>query len=190
MSGKLTFVTSNKGKLKEAKERFLSLGIEIVGELMNYPEVQADTLEEVARTSARWLKARVEAPFILDDSGLFIRALDGFPGVYSSYAYRTIGVRGILKLMEGRSVRGAVFRTMVAYTDERNVVKVFKGEVKGEIVEELKGSFGFGYDPIFRPEGHEKTFGEMETVEKNEVSHRAMAFDGLCDYLKESSSSG
>ncbi len=185
MVTKITFVTSNKGKLNEARERFGGLDMVIGEERLRYPEVQADTLVEVARTSANWLKTRVETPFFLDDSGMFIKALDGFPGVYSAYVYRTLGPRGILTLMKGRSVREAVFRTVIAFMDERNRIHLFEGECRGEIIEELRGKFGFGYDPIFRPEGAEMTFAQMETEAKNRISHRAMAFHGLAEHLKK-----
>ena len=182
---KLTFVTSNAGKLREVKKRFEESDIEIVGERIHYPEIQADSLAEVARHGARWLKNRLEAPFMLEDSGLFIRALDGFPGVYSAYVYRTIGNRGILKLMERRSIRDAVFSTVVALVDANDRIHTFEGTCSGTITKEITGKQGFGFDPVFIPEGEEKTFGEMETEEKNEYSHRSRAFSELLTFMSE-----
>ena len=185
MNMKLTFVTSNAGKLREVKKRFEESDIEIVGERIHYPEIQADSLAEVARHGARWLKNRLEAPFMLEDSGLFIRALDGFPGVYSAFVYRTLGNRGILKLMERRSIRDAVFRTVVALVDANDRIHTFEGVCSGTITKEITGKQGFGFDPIFIPEGEEKTFGEMETEEKNEYSHRSRAFSELLAFLAD-----
>lgn len=183
MKMKITFVTSNTGKLREVKKRFEASDIEVVGERIPYPEIQADSLTEVALHGARWLKTRLETPFMLEDSGLFIRALEGFPGVYSAYAYATLGNRGILKLMERRSIRDAVFRTVVALVDANDRIHTFEGQCGGTITKEITGPQGFGFDPIFIPEGEEKTFGEMETEEKNKHSHRSRAFSEVLAFL-------
>ncbi|WP_010479481.1 XTP/dITP diphosphatase [Thermococcus zilligii] len=180
---RLAFITSNPGKVMEAREYLEPLGIEVYQVKIGYPEIQADTLEEVAEYGARWIAERFKEPFFLDDSGLFIEALNGFPGVYSAYVYRTIGIKGILKLMEGLNDRRAYFKSVIAYWDGE--LHTFEGRVDGEITTEPLGSGGFGFDPIFRPEGFEKTFAEMTTEEKNRISHRGRALKAFATWLKE-----
>ncbi|NJE04220.1 XTP/dITP diphosphatase [Thermococcus sp. MV11] len=180
---RLAFITSNPGKVEEARKYFEPLGVEVYQLKVDYPEIQADTLEEVAEYGARWLAERLDGPFFLDDSGLFIDALNGFPGVYSAYVYRTLGVDGILKLMEGVEDRRAHFRSVIAYWD--NELYLFTGRVEGEITREKRGTMGFGFDPIFKPTGFEETFAEMTTDEKNRISHRGRALKAFAEWLKE-----
>ena len=180
---RLAFITSNPGKVEEAKRYFEPLGVEIYQLKMEYPEIQADTLEEVARFGVEWLGKRLDVPFFLDDSGLFIDALNGFPGVYSAYVYRTLGIDGILKLMKGVKNRNAHFRSVIAYWDGE--VHLFTGRVDGEIINEKRGSGGFGFDSIFVPEGFTRTFAEMTTEEKNLISHRGRALKAFAEWLKE-----
>ncbi len=150
---------------------------------MSYPEEQLDTIEEVATKSADYLKGVMESDFFIDDSGLFIEELGGFPGVYSSYVNRTLGNGGILRLMEGKPNRSAEFRTCIAYYDGN--VNLIAGSTKGTIAAELKGKNGFGFDPIFIPEGYTMTYAEMTLEEKNAVSHRSKAVLAFVDYLKK-----
>ena len=121
---------------------------------------------------------------MVEDAGLFIEALKGFPGPYSSYVYKTLGVQGILKLMEGVKRREAYFLSAIAYAEPGLEPKVFLGKVEGFIVPEARGSKGFGFDPIFQPKGSEKTFAEMGVEEKNRFSHRAKALSALAEWLK------
>jgi XTP/dITP diphosphohydrolase len=180
---RLAFVTSNPGKVEEAKKYFEPLGIEVYQLRLEYPEIQADKLEDVAEYGAKWLSERIKEPFFLDDSGLFIDALNGFPGVYSAYAYRTLGVGGILKLMSGEENRSAYFKSVIAYWNGE--LHFFIGRVDGEITIEPRGSDGFGFDPIFKPRGFDKTFAEMTTEEKNEISHRGKALRAFAQWLRE-----
>jgi XTP/dITP diphosphohydrolase len=180
---RIAFVTSNPGKVEEARTYFEPLGIEVYQLHFPYPEIQADTLEEVAEYGVKWLSERLNLPFFLDDSGLFIEALRGFPGVYSAYVYKTLGYEGILKLLEGIEKREAYFKSVVAYWDGE--VHMFSGRVDGEITREPRGSGGFGFDPIFRPHGFDKTFAEMTTEEKNKISHRGRALKAFAEWLKE-----
>ena len=180
---RLAFVTSNPGKSEEARKYFEPLGVEVYQLRFPYPEIQADTLEEVAEYGAKWLAERIDGPFFLDDSGLFINALKGFPGVYSAYVYKTLGIDGILKLLEGVDDRSAYFKSVVAYWDGE--LHLFKGRVDGEIIREKRGNGGFGFDPVFRPSGFDRTFAEMTTEEKNEISHRGRALKAFAEWLKE-----
>ncbi len=168
------FITSNEGKYKEVREMARKYGVEIEWMRMKYLEPQGSDLEEIARLSALMLAEKIDGKFFIEDSGLFIEALKGFPGPYSSYVFKTIGNEGILRLMEGVENRKAYFKAVVAYYDG-NDVHTFTGVVEGEISKEVRGSEGFGYDPIFLYQG--RTFAEMKTEEKNKVSHRRRAFE-------------
>lgn len=169
----MKFITSNEGKFREARDIAKKFGIEIEWLKMEYEELQGFELEEIAKRSAEILAREIREPFFIEDSGLFIEALNGFPGPYSSYVFKTIGNRGILKLMDGISNRRAYFKAVVAYFDGSKVY-IFDGRVDGEISKEIRGSKGFGFDPIFLYRG--KTFAEMGE-EKNLVSHRRMALE-------------
>jgi len=165
---RLVFVTSNKGKVEEVKKYLSPLGVEIVQKNIEYPEIQANSLEEVVAFGINWLKERIDEPFFIDDSGLFIESLNGFPGVYSAYVYKTLGNEGILKLMGGVNDRRAYFKSVIGFYNGE--LHMFKGVVHGKITHEKRGNKGFGFDPIFMPEGYSKTFAEMETEEKNKIS--------------------
>jgi XTP/dITP diphosphohydrolase len=126
----------------------------------------------------------VDVPILIEDAGLYIDKYYGFPGPYSSYALRTIDNEGILKLMEGETERGARYLSAVAFRDGDTSVS-FTGEVVGRIAMEMRGTNGFGYDPIFMPEeGDGRTFGEMSASEKARISHRARAFRKLGEWLR------
>ena len=182
----LYFVTSNKGKLKEAQQSFSDLNINIVQKNVGNPEIQADSLEDVALHGANYLKEKINHPFILEDAGLFIDKLNGFPGVYSAYVFYMIGLNGILTLMqdfEGKN-RFAIFKSVYAYCEPSKSPEIFLGECNGKISKRIVGEHGFGYDPIFIPEKNTKTFAEMEIEEKNLYSHRSKSLKKLKNFLK------
>ncbi len=149
------------------------------------PEIQADTLEEVVDAALKWLWDRYHVPIIIDDSGLFIDSLKGFPGVYSAYVLKTLGCPGILKLMDGLEDRGAEFRCCAGYVDAEGKIISRSGLSRGVITDAMRGSDGFGFDPIFAPEGHELTFAELDLNVKNGISHRGRAFAMLVDAIRE-----
>ncbi len=173
------FVTSNEGKYREARAIGEKYGIEVGWIQLEYLEPQGNDLEEIARKSAEMLSKEMSSQFFIEDSGLFIEALKGFPGPYSSYVFKTIGNEGIIKLMDGVEDRRAYFMAVIAYWDGKEV-KTFTGRVDGKISEEIRGEHGFGYDPIFEFEG--KTFAEMGE-EKNEYSHRRRALEKFFEWL-------
>jgi len=173
----MLFITGNRHKYEEIKRIIEEIDMLSIP----YPEIQADSLEEVAEYGIEYLKEKVEGDFFIEDSGLFIEALKGFPGVYSSYVFRTIGNEGILKLMENINSREAKFVSVIGYYDGE--VHIFRGESRGIISHQIRGNRGFGYDPIFIPEGCDKTFGEMEKEEKNEYSHRGKSSRKFREYL-------
>lgn len=176
----MKFVTSNENKFKEAKEVAEKFSIEIEWLKMEYEEPQALELEIIARRSAEILAEKIREPFFIEDSGLFINALNGFPGPYSSYVYKTIGNEGILRLMAGIENRKAYFKAVIAYFDG-NEVRTFTGIVHGEIAFEIRGKKGFGFDPIFLY--GDRTFAEMGE-EKNLVSHRRRALEKFFTSIK------
>jgi XTP/dITP diphosphohydrolase len=178
------FITSNKGKFLEAKTKFSGLDIKIIQKNLGYPEIQADSLEEVALFGAKHIQKKFDKPFILEDAGLFIDSLNGFPGVYSAYIYYKIGLSGILRLLKNEKNRKAIFRSVYAYGESGKDPILFIGECRGTISDRELGSHGFGYDPIFIPENCKKTFAQMETKEKNKVSHRGASLIKLKDFFK------
>jgi XTP/dITP diphosphohydrolase len=182
----LYFITSNKGKIREATEKLRPLGFSVVQKDLGYPEIQADSLEEVAQQGIKHVQAKFYQAFMLEDAGLFIDALQGFPGVYSKYVFFTIGLPGILRLLDGMENRKAVFRSVYAYSEPGKGPVIVVGACKGTISIEQRGGHGFGYDPIFIPNNEEKTFGEMTIEEKNRFSHRAKALEKLITVLRTS----
>lgn len=179
------FITSNKGKLLEVKEKLSAVNVEVVQRDIGYPEVQADSLEDVARFGVEYIQKKIDHPLILEDAGLFIDVLQGFPGVYSSYVFYTIGLKGILKLLEGLDgdKRKACFRSVVAYKEPDKKPELFIGECCGRIATEELGEYGFGYDPIFILDGDTRTFAQMNVREKNRFSHRGKSLEKLIDFF-------
>jgi XTP/dITP diphosphohydrolase len=171
------FVTSNIHKFNEARRVLAEKGVATAMLKIQITEIQSDDLEKIAKTSVREAAEKSALPVLVEDAGLFIEALKGFPGPYSSYIFQTLGTRGVLKLIEGTHKRKAYFHSVVAfYSPEQASPKCFHGKVEGEIAPEERGNKGFGFDPIFVPrEGDGKTFAEMTTTEKNRFSHRAQA---------------
>jgi XTP/dITP diphosphohydrolase len=171
------FVTSNKGKFAEARAIFEDLVQRDIG----YAEIQADTLEEVALYGMKEVAARLQGPVMLEDAGLFVEALKGFPGVYSAYVQKTIGNAGILRLMEGQEYRKAYFKSVVAYAEPGMETVMFSGEVHGQIGFEARGKKGYGYDPIFYV--GDVSLAEMDLENKNQISHRAGSMRALKKWL-------
>ncbi|BDC19181.1 non-canonical purine NTP pyrophosphatase [Acidianus sp. HS-5] len=174
-------VTGNRRKFEEMNQIALEYGIKL--SMINLPkfEIQADRLEDVVRHAASVFYSMLYEPIILEDSGLFIEILNGFPGPYTKFVKKTLDIKGVLKLMKNEKNRNAYFKTALAYVNE-NEIRIFTGEVHGRISEEAMGNSGFGFDPIFIPEGSDKTFAEMEIEEKNKYSHRSRAFKKFLEY--------
>ncbi len=173
----MLFVTGNPAKFEEASALIPGLKQADIGP----PEIQADRLEDVARFSVEYAYKELGEPCFVEDAGLFVNALNGFPGAYSHYAFDTIGSKGILRLLEGVKDRGARFEACIAYHDGKGV-RVFSGRVDGAIASRELGSGGFGFDPIFVPNGHDRTFAE-DPAHKQEVSHRARALRKFLGFL-------
>lgn len=176
---KITMVTSNVGKAKEVAA-FFGGSVEVAHVVLEIPEHRSDDVGEIARGKAQYAYERLKTPLLVDDTGLFIDALSGFPGPYAAYALHSIGNTGILKLMEGNPDRTARFITAIAFADLQGV-QIFKGIIDGHIAHAPRGTGGFGYDPIFEVEG--KTLAELPLEEKIRMSHRARALAAFHDWF-------
>jgi len=177
----INLVTSNLGKVREFKA---ILGNEIIINHIEkeYRELRSDDPEEIARDAAKRLANELKKPIVVEDSGLFIKALNDFPGTNSSYIHKRIGLKGILKLMENVDDRICYYKSAVGYCKPGKEPVSFFGEEEGTLAKEVRGSHGFGHDPIFIPENSEKTYGEMENCE-NLKRFRKIAAEKLKDYL-------
>lgn len=189
---RIVFATNNKHKLEEVKA-VLGPGYELVtpqevGVTEDIPEEQ-DTLEGNASQKSNYLYNKTGENCFADDTGLEVEALGGAPGVYSArYAGEAkdpaANMALLLENLKGEANRNARFRTVISLILDGKEY-LFEGEVKGRIIDELHGTGGFGYDPIFVPEGHTRTFAEMSGEEKNGMSHRGRAVEKLALFFRE-----
>lgn len=190
----LLIATNNKDKVKEIKHILEGLDIEVYSLSDRNIEIEVeedrDTLEGNALKKAKEVYEQAGIPCSADDTGLFVDALNGEPGVYSSrYAgenvtYADNRYKLLFNMSEvGHGERAAEFRTVVCYYYGDNEYKFFNGVCRGTITTEEKGENGFGYDAIFMPDGYEKTFAELGLNEKNKISHRAKAFMKFREYF-------
>ena len=195
---RIVFATNNQHKLQEIREilspEFEIVSLKEIGCHEDIPET-GNTLEENALQKARYISERYHISCFADDTGLEVEALEGAPGVHSArYAEGTdhdseANMTKLLRKLEGKENRQARFRTVIALIelgeDETENVHLFEGIVEGHISTERQGTEGFGYDPIFVPEGYEKSFAALGETIKNHISHRARAVKKLADYLKQ-----
>ena len=200
---KIVFATNNKHKLEEIRsilgESIEVLSLKDIGCDVDIPET-GTTLEENALQKAQYIYDNYHLSVFADDTGLEVDALNGAPGVYSA---RYAGGEGhdsvanmtkLLKELGENNNRHARFRTVIALIEKKDVcpcgctsikeIHRFEGIVEGEIIRERRGGEGFGYDPIFQPEGYDKTFAELGMDIKNHISHRARAVEKLAEYLR------
>lgn len=187
----LVFATGNSHKLQEVqglfKEGFALSCLKDVNITEEIPET-ADNLVDNALQKAWYVYNKCGIPCFADDTGLEVEALDGAPGVYSArYAGEQkdskLNMLLLLKNMTGKENRNARFRTIIAYIDENAQEHIFEGEIRGKIIENMAGENGFGYDPIFVPEGYDKTFAQLSSETKNKISHRARAMEKFLSYI-------
>lgn len=187
---KLIFTSNNKHKIQEIRNllpnNFTILSLEDINCFEDIPET-ADTIEGNAILKANYISERYEIPCFADDSGLEVEALHGAPGVHSaryagSQRSDADNIQKLLTELQSTANRKAQFKTVIAlnYKGEQHL---FTGIIKGEITHSPSGTNGFGYDPIFVPENHQKTFAEMTSEEKNQISHRAIAVNKLIQWL-------
>jgi len=191
MKRKLVFATNNPHKLQEVSQilgdQIELLSLKDINCDVDIPET-ADTLEGNALLKAQYIYQHYGLNAFGDDTGLEIEALNNEPGVYSA-RYAGIdkdskaNMLKVLDKLQGITNRKAQFRTAISLILDGKEY-MFEGIIKGQIIEEERGEAGFGYDPIFMPDGYDKTFAELGNDVKNEISHRALAVKALCDFLK------
>ena len=195
---RILFATGNPHKVAEAVQMLSPLGhgvepLLVDGEAPDFVEPQAEGLEAVAFAKIEQARMMIEgteledSAIMVEDSGLFIDSLDGFPGAYSSFVEGTVGLDGILRLLEEADDRGAEYRA-VAIVDLDGRTWQSNGVCRGRISGEMLGTGGFGYDPIFIPnEGDGRTCAQMSAEEKSAISHRGQALKGLSEVLSPAS---
>lgn len=175
---KVAFASTNENKYREVRSILAQRGLEVEFAKTELVEIQSDSLEAIAREKAKSAYLQVSRTVIVEDDGLFIDGLGGFPGQYSSYVFKTIGNAGIVKLLSGVRARSASFVSLIAFSDGK-ATTVFEGKVNGAIVDK-QAAGGWGYDPIFVPDGASGTFAEL--ANKNDYSHRRKALDLFADW--------
>lgn len=188
----ILLASANPHKIEELRQVLAPMGIELKS-TADYPgagDVIEDKphLEGNALKKARFWYMKTGIPSLADDTGLEVDALNGAPGVYSArYAGENVtyddNVNKLLAELEGKENRSAQFRTVIAFVTGKNEF-LFEGICRGEIIREKRGDKGFGYDPVFVPENHTKTFAELSSEEKNKISHRGLAVEKMINYLK------
>lgn len=197
MKKEIIFATHNDHKVRELKEIINTTCEKCNIEILTLKDIQFDvkipetknTLEGNAIQKARFIRNHTGYDCFADDTGLEIEALNGEPGIYSArYAGEEASfednVRKVLKKLNGAKNRNARFRTVIAHSvDSKDYL--FEGEIEGVILETPRGDGGFGYDPIFRPKKHRKSFAEMPDKQKNKISHRYHATKQFAVWLKE-----
>lgn len=190
MKEEIVFATNNQNKLKEVREilseKYVIRSLQEIGYNKDIPET-ADTLTGNAILKAQTIYEFAGLPVLADDTGLEIEFLEGRPGVYSArYAGLKCSaeqnMQKVLMEMSDTINRKAKFRTVIAYINNGNK-QIFEGEVTGNILLEKKGKGGFGYDPIFQPDGYELSFAEMTPQQKNKISHRGRAVANMVNFL-------
>ncbi|HEX5168771.1 MAG TPA: RdgB/HAM1 family non-canonical purine NTP pyrophosphatase [Cyclobacteriaceae bacterium] len=193
MISEICFATNNKHKLAEVRFilgsdfRILSLGDFNIQE--DLPETK-DSFEGNSEQKAKYLFTKIKIPCFADDSGLEVESLNGEPGIFSArYAGEhksdEDNIQLLLRNLKGAKNRNAQFRTVITFIDEHGESHYFEGTIKGAILEEKRGTSGFGYDPLFVPRRQVKTFAEMSPQEKNAMSHRSIAVRKLAAFLME-----
>jgi XTP/dITP diphosphohydrolase len=181
----VVFVTKNQNKIEELSPLFKEFDVDFIQSALEKHEIRSDEVKDIAREAAIRAYSEVGSPVVVDDTGLHISALNGFPRSYPAFVLTTIGLVGILKLMKNEENRDAFFTTAVGYCDSEGP-RTFVGHMHGTISELEIGTAGFGYDPIFIPKGYSKTYAQLSFSEKIQVSHRTKAFREFLKWYTES----
>lgn len=171
----MKFVTGNPNKVKEAQ---MILGITLDQVDISIEEIQTCDVEAAVNHKVREAYTKLGQPVMVEDSGLVFEAWNGLPGALVKWFENTVGLDGMARMLDPFSNRDAVAQCFVGLADGSDIV-IGKGEVRGTIAESPRGRNGFGWDTLFIPEGHDRTFAEMTAEEKNEISHRKLAFEDV-----------
>nr|WP_246060413.1 RdgB/HAM1 family non-canonical purine NTP pyrophosphatase [Peptoniphilus catoniae] len=191
---KIVLSSDNKNKILEIKDILRGLPVDLLSKSqvgLGDMEVEEnfESLEENAQIKAQEIKKRVDLSVIADDTGLFVEALNGEPGVHSArYAGEhddAANRRKLLESMKEKENRKAYFKTVISYIEKSGKEHLFQGICQGEIIREERGENGFGYDSLFLPKGFNKTFAEMTEEDKNKISHRSKALEEFRKFLEE-----
>jgi len=182
---KLTFITTNKYKVEEIDAVLKNYGLEIEQVVMEYPEDKEKDVAEVAAESAKYLSKKLNKPVITEDTGLYFKAYNNFPGALPKFLFKGVGFEGIFKLLRGKDKK-AYFKTVIAYCEPDEDPILFEAEMHGSITEKiiLPSADVMPYDHIFIPAGRSKAIVEMSTEEKNSFSQRGQTAAKLGEYLK------
>jgi XTP/dITP diphosphohydrolase len=176
---RIYFVTSNRGKFREVAH---VLGPGLVMRAIEVHEIQAIEVKDVVEEKAKEAYGMLKKPLIVEDTGLYIRALNGFPGAFARWLFDCISNERLCMMLKDFKDRSAYAETCICFYDGKRS-RVFSGRVSGEMTMRPKGNRGWGYDPIFRPKGSQRTFGEMSMEQKNGMSGRAEAAAKLKAWL-------
>ena len=179
-SSELFFASSNNHKFEEAQRILSNLGLEINMFKTTLEEIQSNSMNEIAKRKALDAFRKIKKPVIIEDDGLFIESLDGFPGPYSSYVYDTIGNKGIMRLLENIETRNAKFVAIIAYCNGVDDIQLFESSIPGKISLSIEEG-GWGYDPIFIPDGESKTYANVS--DKDKFSHRSASLKKFSDWF-------
>lgn len=178
---KITFVTSNKGKFGEAQQ-ILDIPLKMVKHELD--ELQSLNLEKIVKHKIEQAAKIVKEPFIVDDTGIYMHEWKGFPGPFVKFIYEQGGCELFLKMLERTKSRKGYALCVIGFYDGKTT-HIFTGKTNLTIAEKVRGSIGWGFDPIFIPEGQNQTYAEMGEVEKNKVNHRKKALQKLQQFIKK-----
>ena len=176
----LAFITGNRHKVAEAEA---ILGMKLDQRILEVPEIQDLDHEVVVKEKLRYAYNHLHHPLMVEDTGAYFHALNGLPGEFIKWFIKSLTSEGCYRLVQHCDNKGAVVKCTVGYTEDGQTLKTFTGTVSGILVAP-RGESGFGFDPIFQPDGQDQTFAEMGE-RKHEISHRALAFKKLKEYLYE-----
>ena len=188
----LLFFSNNKNKIIEIKKIFKKFNLELLSlndlNISNEPEETGKTFEENAKIKSDYGFNKTSIPCFADDSGICIESLNWKPGVLSkrflnNFKSNEACFESIIKSTKKNSKQNAFFKTSISLTVKDNHNLIFNGKIEGKISKQIKGDFGFGYDPIFIPKNYNKTLAELSTKDKNEISHRSIAVNKLINFL-------
>jgi XTP/dITP diphosphohydrolase len=185
----LHFASGNENKFLEIEKLFEKeketkneKNVRVIFSKILIKEIQSDSIIEVAEDKVRKAFKVIKKPLIVEDDGLFIEDLNGFPGIYSSFVFNTIGNKGILDLLMDNKNRRANFLSIFSFFDGKTI-ETFSGKTSGYITTKIS-PLGWGFDPIFQPKNEYQTYGQINMIKKNEISHRSKAFRKFLKWYK------
>jgi XTP/dITP diphosphohydrolase len=180
----LYFASSNENKFLEIENLLeKEKGIKIHFSKIILKEIQSESIIEVAEDKVKKAFNMIKKPVIVEDDGLFIKDLNGFPGIYASFVFKTIGNKGILSLLKDNENRKASFTSIFSFFDGKTI-ESFSGETTGYITTKILPE-GWGFDPIFKPENEDKTYGQIDILKKNKISHRSKALRKFLEWYNQ-----